>query len=50
MYRMHCGFSQPHQELLKGKERKGRIYSLLMMYNGVFYILDGDLLNSALLI
>ena len=35
----------------KGKEgRKGRIYSLLMMYNGVFYILDGDLLNSALLV
>ena len=46
------------------KERKGRIYSLLTMYNGGIYILDrdfldgdllnrdlldGDLLNSALL-
>ena len=35
------------QELDKG--RKGRIYSLLIMYNGC-YILDGDLLNSALLV
>ena len=33
----------------EGKERKGRIYSLLIMYK-VFYILDGDLLNSALLV
>ena len=38
-----------YSPLAKERKEKKRIYSFLIMYK-VFYILDGDLLNSALLV